>query len=178
MTVLGERENLVCVGVITTAHGVRGLVKVKSFTRNAADFAAFGELSDASAKRSFKVQIVGKNKDLFLVQIDSVTDRNAAEALRGTELFVSRSKLPETEQDEFYYADLVGMTAKSPEGNVLGKVAAVYNFGAGDMLEIEGVEDFISFCQKNVPEVDVKNREMTVCLPESVEAKPEERPES
>ncbi|MBO4520333.1 MAG: 16S rRNA processing protein RimM [Alphaproteobacteria bacterium] len=178
MTGTGERENLICVGAITTAHGVRGLVKVKSFTRNAADFAAFGELSDASAKRSFKVEIVGKNKDLFLVKIDGVTDRNAAEALRGTELFVSRSRLPETAGNEFYYADLVGMTAKSPDGSVLGKVAAVYNFGAGDMIEIEGVEDFISFCQKNVPEVDVKNREMTVCLPESVEAKPEERPES
>ena len=178
MTVSGERENRICVGVITTAHGVRGLVKVKSFTRNAADFAAFGELTDASAKRSFKVEIVGKNKDLFLVQIDGVTDRNAAEALRGTELFVSRSQLPETAQNEFYYADLIGMTAKSPEGRVLGKVAAVYNFGAGDMLEIEGVEDFISFCQQNIPEVDVKARVMTVCLPESVEARPEKRPES
>ena len=178
MTGTSERENLVCVGAITTAHGVRGLVKVKSFTHNAADFATFGVLCDASAKRSFKVDIVGKNKDLFLVQIDGVTDRNAAEALRGTELFVSRSQLPETLEDEFYYADLVGMTAKSPEGKVLGKVAAVYNFGAGDMLEIEGVEDFISFCKQNVPEVDLKAREMTVCLPESVEAKPEERPES
>ena len=81
MTGTGERENLICVGAITTAHGVRGLVKVKSFTRNAADFAAFGELSDASATRSFKAEIVGKNKDLFLVKIDGVTDRNAAEAL-------------------------------------------------------------------------------------------------
>ena len=178
MTGSGERENRICVGVITTAHGVRGWVKVKSFTRNAADFAAFGELSDASAKRSFKVEIVGKNKDLFLVRIDGVTDRNAAEALRGTELFVSRSQLPETAQNEFYYADLIGMTAKSPEGRVLGKVAAVYNFGAGDMLEIEGVEDYISFSQQNVPEVDVKARVMTVCMPESVEAKPEKRPES
>ena len=178
MTASGERENRICVGVITTAHGVRGLVKVKSFTRNAADFAAFGKLSDASAKRSFKVEIVGSNKDLFLVKIDGVTDRNAAEALRGTELFVSRSQLPETAQNEFYYADLIGMTAKSPDGNVLGKVMAVYNFGAGDMLEIEGVEDFISFCKQNVPEVDLKTREMTVSLPESVEAKPEERPES
>ncbi len=177
MTASGERENLVCVGAITTAHGVRGCVKVKSFTRNAADFAAFGPLCDASAKRSFKVNIVGKNKDLFLVQIDGVTDRNAAEALRGTELFVSRSELPETAEDEFYYADLVGMTSKSPEGRVLGKVAAVYNFGAGDMLEIEGVEDFISFCKRNVPEVDLKSREMIVRLPESVEAKPEKQPE-
>ena len=177
MTASGERENLVCVGAITTAHGVRGCVKVKSFTRNAADFAAFGPLCDASSKRSFKVHIVGKNKDLFLVQIDGVTDRNAAEALRGTELFVSRSELPETAEDEFYYADLVGMTAKSPEGCVLGKVAAVYNFGAGDMLEIEGVEDFISFCKRNVPEVDLKSREMIVRLPESVEAKPEKQPE-
>ena len=177
MTASGERKNLVCVGVITTAHGVRGNVKVKSFTRNATDFAAFGPLCDASEKRSFKVKIVGKNKDLFLVQIDGVTDRNAAEALRGTELFVRRSELPETEQNEFYYVDLIGMTVKSPQGSVLGTVKAVYNFGAGDMLEIEGVEDFISFCRQNVPEIDVENREMVVCVPESVEAKPEAEPE-
>ena len=173
MTVSGERNNLVCVGVITTVHGVRGNVKVKSFTQKAADFAGFGALCDAAGKRSFNVKIIGESKGIFLVQIDGITDRTAAEALRGTELYVSRDKLPETAENEFYYTDLVGMTAKSPDGKFLGQVKAVYNFGAGDMLEINGVDDFVSFCDQNIPDVDLKNRVITVCLPLSVEAKPE-----
>lgn len=176
MTVSGD-NNLVCVGVITTVHGVRGNVKVKSFTRNAADFAGFGTLCDASGRRSFDVKIVGESKGIFLVQIDGITDRTAAEALRGTELYIARDKLPETAENEFYYADLIGMTAKTPDGKVLGQIKAVYNFGAGDMLEINGVEDFVSFSQKNVPDVDLKNKTITVCMPQSVEAKPE-KPES
>lgn len=112
MTVCAERNNLICVGVITTVHGVRGNVKVKSFTRNAADFAGFGPLCDASGRRSFNVEIVGESKGVFLARIDGVTDRTAAEALRGTELYVSRDKLPETAENEFYYADLIGLTAK------------------------------------------------------------------
>ncbi len=177
MTVSDEQNTLVCVGVITTVHGVRGNVKVKSFTRKASDFATFGTLSDRSGKRHFNVKIIGESKGVFLVQIDGVTDRTAAESLRGTELYVSRSKLPETAKDEFYYTDLIGMTAKAPDGKVLGTVKAVYNFGAGDMLEIDKVQDFVSFTQDNIPEVDLNNRVMTVCLPNSVEAKPE-KPES
>lgn len=177
MTVCAERNNLICVGVITTVHGVRGNVKVKSFTRNAADFAGFGPLCDASGRRSFNVEIVGESKGVFLARIDGVTDRTAAEALRGTELYVSRDKLPETAENEFYYADLIGLTAKTSDGKILGRIKAVYNFGAGDMLEIDGVEDFVSFSQKNVPDVDLKNKTVTVCMPQSVEAKPE-KPES
>ena len=102
-----------------------------------------------------------------------MTDRTAAEALRGTELYVPREKLPETDADEFYYVDLIGMTAKTPDGKILGKIAGVHNFGAGDMLEIDGIDDFVSFSEKNVPAVDLKARVATICLPECVEVKPE-----
>lgn len=171
-----DEHQLVCVGVITTVHGVHGNVKVKSFTHNAADFAAYGELQDAFGKRSFKVAVVGEIKDQFLVKIDGVTDRNQAEALRGTELFVLREKLPQTAEDEFYYADLIGMTAKTPEGEVIGTVKAVYNFGAGDVLEIENDPDFIVFSNETVPTVDLKERFLIVRRPSSVEAKPEDKP--
>jgi len=90
MTNSAERQNMVCVGVITTVHGVRGNVKVKSFTRKASDFATFGTLYDATGKRSFNVKIVGESKGIFLVAIDGLTDRTAAESLRGTELYVPR----------------------------------------------------------------------------------------
>ncbi len=175
MTVALENEN-VCVGVITAAHGVRGFVKVKSFTANAEDFAAYGDLRDASGKRCLSVEIAGRIKDCFLVKIRGVNDRNSAEALRGTELFVSRSQLPETAEGEFYYADLVGMTAKSPDGTVLGVVKAIYNFGAGDMLEIEKPDsdtEFVGFTNKTVPAVNLKARELTVEMPDFVEVKPD-----
>ncbi len=173
MTISNENKKLVCVAVITTVHGVHGNVKVKSFTRNPEDFAKFGSLCDSCAKHFFNLRIVGENKGVFIVRIEGVTDRTQAEKLRGLELFVDRDKLPETSADEFYYTDLIGMTAKTPEGKILGKVKAVYNFGAGDMLEIDSVEDFISFSKRNIPDVDLKNRVITVNLPESVKAEPE-----
>lgn len=175
MTIAMENEN-VCVGVITSVHGVRGNVKVKSFTANAEDFAAYGELKDASGKRSLHVTVTGRIKDQFLVKVKGVDDRNAAEALRGMKLFVSRSQLPETAEGEFYYADLVGMTAKSSDGTVLGIVKAIYNFGAGDMLEIEKPDsdtEFVGFTNETVPFVNLKSRELTVEMPDFVEVKPE-----
>ena len=108
----------VCVAMITTAHGVRGLVKVKSYTKQARDFASYGALSDESDKRSFKAEIVGQTGDVFLVRLDGISDRTAAEALRGVKLFVDRKALPETSDNEFYYADLIGMTAKTADGGV------------------------------------------------------------
>ena len=165
----------VCVAMITTAHGVRGLVKVKSYTKQARDFASYGALSDESDKRSFKAEIVGQTGDVFLVRLDGISDRTAAEALRGVKLFVNRKALPETSDNEFYYADLIGMTAKTADGEILGKVKGVYNFGAGDMLEIGNLADFLPFTDSVVPEVDVEHNTLTVVLPEFVEVKPEKQ---
>lgn len=170
-----EKEQKVCVGMITTAHGVRGVVKVKSFTTCAEDFAAYGDLQDVTGKRTFQVEIVGENKDQFLVQIDGINDRNKAEELRGVKLYVDRGLLPETAEDEFYYTDLIGMTAKSPEGEIIGSVVAVYNFGAGDMLEIKKQDsslELVSFSDNTVPTVNVKERELMVKMPETVDVKP------
>ncbi len=171
MTNKTKQNELVCVASIATVHGIHGVVKVKSFTQNETDFASLGTLCDKQAKRFFDVEIVGQNKGLYLVKIDGINDRTTAEALRGVELFVERSQLPDLQEDEFYFQDLVGMTAKTPEGEVLGLVKAVYNFGAGDILEIEGIADFVAFSEQNVPEIDMINKVMTVCLPQSVEVK-------
>ncbi len=170
-----ERDEKICVGVITSAHGVRGCVKVKSFTACAPDFAAYGDLKDASGKHSYAVKIVGEVKDQFLVGIKGVNDRNAAEQLRGVKLYIERSRLPETAEDEFYYADLVGMAVETPQGETIGSVMAVYNFGAGDVLEVKrpnSSTEFVSFTRQTVPAVDLENRVLTVCMPETVEAKP------
>lgn len=165
-----ETRKPVCVAEITAAHGVRGQVKVRSFTQKAEDFASFGALSDAAGKKAFTVKIVGRLKDFFLVSIDGITDRTAADSLRGTKLFVDRSVLPETDADEFYITDLVGLTAKTEDGKILGRVAGVYNFGAGDMIEIENMAEFLPFSKTVVPDVDLENGVVTVVPPVYVEA--------
>lgn len=172
MTGLAE-NNKVCVGLITTAHGVRGQVKVKSYTKQPQDFASYGAIFDAAGRQSFKMKIVGRTGDQFLVQIDGISDRTTAESLRGTELFVERQALPLPAQGEFYYADLVGLTAKTADGKILGKVKGVYNFGAGDMLEIGDLADFLPFTETAVPSIDFSDNTLTVCLPDFVEVKPE-----
>lgn len=167
------RNPKVCVAEITAAHGVRGQVKVRSFTKNAADFASYGALTDAAGSKSFTVKVLGISGDRFLVAVDGVADRNAADALRGQKLFVDRKVLPETDDNEFYYADLVGLTAKAVDGKVLGVVKGIYNFGAGDMIEIGNMADFLPFTKEIFPETDIKNGVITVRLPDFVEVKPE-----
>ena len=106
-----------CLGVIVGAHGLRGQVKVKSFTEDPADLAAYGPLSDVTGSRTFTLSLVGRAKGTLLASIVGVTERNAAEALRGTELFVAREALPDTEDEEVYYhADLIGLTAEDESG--------------------------------------------------------------
>lgn len=162
----------VCVGMITAAHGVRGLVKVKSYTQQARDFANFETLYDVSGKQSFRLSVVGESKGACLVQIDGVSDRNAAENLRGTKLYVPREELPETAENEYYHADLIGMDVKTLSGKTVGKIKAVFNFGAGDVLEIEKTDcadtEYLSFSKTNVPEVDLNNRFIVAVFPKSV----------
>lgn len=166
-------DKAVCVAMITTAHGVKGQVKVKSYTKNPEDFAKYGALSDG--KKTFSVKVVGKIGDQFLVQLDTVKDRTAAEAMRGVKLYVDRSVLPELADGEFYYTDLIGLTAKTTDGKILGTVKAIHNFGAGDMLEIGESVEFLSFTNETVPEIDLEHKILIVSLPDYVEVKTAEK---
>ena len=145
----------VCLGVIVGAHGIRGEVKVRSFTEHADDIDSYGALSDKSGQKSFIIKVVGRSKDDLRIKIEGCNDRNHAEALRGTELYVERSVLPETEDEEFYQADLIGLEAKTESGEVFGKVVAFYNFGAGDIVEIKAGQklEMLPFNKDFVPEV-------------------------
>jgi len=148
----------ICLGQITGAHGIRGEVRVRSFTARAEDVAAYGTLADETGTRNFVLKITGKARGAVLARIDGVADRNAAEALKGTRLFVDRDKLPQPEPDEFYQADLVGLTASRADGTPVGRIVAVQNFGAGDTLEIApeaGATFYVPFTADAVPEVDV-----------------------
>jgi 16S rRNA processing protein RimM len=164
----------VLVGVIAAAHGVRGLVRVKSFTADPKSIASYGELSDERGVRHFRLALQGQAKDGVIARIDGVVDRDAAEALKGTKLFVDRGALPDiAADDEFYQTDLVGLRVEARDGKTLGRVKAVLNFGAGDLLEIEGegVSLMLPFTKQVVPLVDLPGGRLVADPPTEVEAR-------
>ncbi|WP_207480122.1 ribosome maturation factor RimM [Arenibaculum pallidiluteum] len=152
-------SNRVCVGQITGAHGVRGLVKLRSFTADPAAVAEYGPLTDQSGRRSFRVRLLSAAGDQWIAQVEGVSDRDQAAALRGVSLFVDRAVLPEPEEDEFYHADLIGLRAETVDGETFGTVLAVHDFGAGDLLEIRmatGRTVMLPFTRAAVPVVELK----------------------
>ena len=151
-------------------------MKVRTFTQSPQDIAAYGPLSDKLGERVFVLTSCKANKgnaESARVTVKGIDDRDAAVALRGVELYVSRDKLPKlAQEDDFYYADLIGLKVVSPEGEGLGEVAAVHNFGAGDLLEIDG--SFYPFTKQVVPHVDMAGGQLTLVPPQETEASPEE----
>lgn len=149
----------VLLAIVGGAHGIRGECRVKSFTDVPEDFARYGPLSDAKGNR-YTVKAARPQKNMLLVRFAEVADRNHAERLNGTELFVDRSMLPESEEDdEFYLEDLEGLDVRSVDGEPIGRVVAVHNFGAGDILEIapaRGPTVMIPFSEAAVPELDIE----------------------
>jgi 16S rRNA processing protein RimM len=169
------KEGRVLLGIVTGAQGVRGAVRIKSFTADPADVAAYGPLEDERGARRFRLQVVGQSKGVVIARIDGVEDRDAAEALRGVRLHVGRDALPEPEEEEYYHADLIGLDAVLPDGTVFGRVLAVHDFGAGDSLEVErpagaggGGTVLVPFTRAAVPAVDLKARRLVVDPPEGL----------
>lgn len=163
------RRGLVLLGRIAGAHGIRGEVRINSFTAAPEDVAAYGELTDGRG-RAFVIERLRPVKGTAVAaQLQGVRDRTAAEALHGTELFVERAKLPEPDEDEWYYEDLIGLEAVTGEGELAGRVLAVQNFGAGDLLEIRRTNAretlFVPFTKAAVPVVDVKGRRIVIQPP-------------
>eukprot|EP01012_Entosiphon_sulcatum_P056086 TRINITY_DN7911_c0_g3_i1.p2 TRINITY_DN7911_c0_g3~~TRINITY_DN7911_c0_g3_i1.p2 ORF type:complete len:193 (-),score=31.40 TRINITY_DN7911_c0_g3_i1:663-1241(-) len=168
-------SNRVCVGQFAGSHGVRGLVKLRSFTDDPAAVVSYGPLSDESGKRRFQVSLQSTVKDLFLARVEGVSSREQAQELAGVRLYVDRSALPATEDDdEFYHADLIGLRAELADGTRFGIVKAVFDFGAGDVLEIRteaGALEMLPFSKACVPVVDVRGGRLVVDLPAIVEAR-------
>ena len=150
--------NPIQMAVIGAAHGIKGEVRVKTFTGDPLALGDYGPLY-ASDGRAFEVADIRPANTVVVVRFKGVKDRNAAEALAGTELFVDRSALPDEEEDEFYHADLIGLAVKDDMGAVLGTVNAVHNFGADDILEVAlaGRKTvLVPFSRAAVPEISVK----------------------
>jgi 16S rRNA processing protein RimM len=120
----------ICVGAIAGAHGVKGLVKIKSFTEEPDGVAAYGPLSDEAGEREFTLALTGRAKGLIIARIDGVEDRNAAEALRGTRLYVERAALPPTAEEAYYHTDLIGYRSHRPRGGGYGRRAGRRGEGA------------------------------------------------
>jgi 16S rRNA processing protein RimM len=126
----------VCVGVITGPQGVHGAVRIKSFTEVPEGIAGYGALEDETGRRQFELRIVGVAKGVLTARLPGIEDRNQAEALRGTRLYLARTALPDTEAEEYYHVDLIGLEAVLSDGTRVGRVRAIYDFGAGDTLEL------------------------------------------
>jgi 16S rRNA processing protein RimM len=158
-------------GVVGRAHGVRGLVRVTSHTADPAALTGYGPLSDPSGRR-FMLRWVGEG----IAEISDVTngapvkvaDRTAAERLTNTKLFIERDRLPAPEDDEYYLADLIGLTAVGADGVSLGVVSAVHDYGAGASIEIAG-SLLLPFTAACVPEVNIAAGRVTVAPPDETE---------
>jgi len=150
-------RDMVCVGAIAGAFGVRGEVRLKSFCAEPADIGAYGPLSTEDG-RSFRGEITRPVKGGLAARLSGVATREAAEALRGTRLHAPRAALPEPEADEYYHADLVGLAVVDGAGAPLGQVRAVHDHGAGAVLELrtpDGGERLIPFTAAAVPRVEI-----------------------
>lgn len=176
-------ERLLCLGVVTGARGLKGEVRVKTFTENPADLAAYGRLSDEVGKRSFEASVVARAGEQTIVRLSGIADREAATALKGTLLCVAREALPPTESGEYYHADLIGMRVELAAGGDLGTVRAVRDYGAGALIEV-AIEPppgarggtpssvLIPFTDRAVPVVDMMAGRIVVDPPEGLLPEP------
>src|SRR3954451_8117061 len=114
---------------------MRGEGRLKAFTEDPLSVTRYGALESEDGKRRFEIEAVRPAKDMLVARLKGVADRDAAEALKNIRLYVARAKLPQPEADEFYYADLIGLTAQRGNGEAVGTVKAIHNFGAGDLVE-------------------------------------------
>lgn len=171
--VRSAEANRILLGRIAGAHGIRGEVLIHAYTAAPGDIGAYGPLLDASGARSFEIRIVRVTTKGVVARLVGVGDRNAAEALKGVELYVDRDRLPAAAEGEFYHADLIGLAAVDPQGKPIGVIVAVPNYGAGDLLEIRlagsGKTEFAPFTDTYVPEVNLRARRAIVVLPRAGE---------
>jgi 16S rRNA processing protein RimM len=163
---MDSKENtMVVMAQIGRAHGLKGEVHATSFTADPLALTDYGDLIDAKG-RVFKIAAMRPQGAGLVLRLAGISTREAAEALNGVELLLPRAALPETEDDDdFYYADLIGLNAVETNGEVLGKILAVHNFGAGDMLEmrlVNGKSVFVPFTKAAVPTVAVKAGAVTI----------------
>ena len=158
----------ICIARIGAPHGVRGAVKLWTFTEDPLAVQSYGPLSTKDGARSFEVVTARAAKGHLVATLKGVATREDAERLNGVELYIAREKLPETDEDEYYHADLIGLAAVNAADEPLGRVVAIHNFGAGDIIEIapaKGATMLLPFTNAVVPTVDLANGRVVIELP-------------
>jgi len=161
----------ICVARIGAAHGVRGEVKLWTFTEDPLAVKRYGPLVTKDGARQFEVTHAREAKGHLVAVLKGVATREDAERLNGVELYIGREKLPATEEDEYYHADLIGLAAVTPAGEPLGRVIAIHNFGAGDIIEIappQGATMLLPFTNAVVPSVDLAGGRVVIELPDEI----------
>ena len=162
----------ICVARIGAAHGVRGAVKLWTFTEDPLAVRSYGPLMTKDGTRQFEIADAREAKDHLVATFKGVATRNDAEKLNGIELYIAREKLPATDDDEYYHADLIGLAAVNAANEPLGKVIAIHNFGAGDIIEIaptQGPTMLLPFTNAVVPTVDLAGGRVVIELPQEIE---------
>jgi len=164
----------VLLGVVVGVQGLKGEVRVKTFTEAPERLGNYGALRTPEGRKLEIAALRVSKSDGAIIRFKGIDDRDSAERLVNAKLLIERSSLPATAADEFYHADLVGLRAQDREGRLIGEVGAVHNFGAGDVIEIErlgGGTLLLPFTRDFVPNIDFANGWVTVSEPEDVEAR-------
>ena len=174
----GRDSRLCLLGVVRGARGLKGDVRIESFTADPADIGAYGPLCDDTGRRVWNVRVTGRTgKGQIVARLEGVADRDAAEALKGVRLHVPRSALPPPAEDEYYEADLIGLRAETAAGEALGLVRSVSDYGAGGVLEIDGGPQGsleLPLSAAVVKKVDIGGGRIVIAPPEILEVRPDE----
>jgi len=178
----GASHQLVEVGIFGAPHGVRGELRLKSFTAYPATIADYAPLTSEDGKRSFKIKSLRPIKDdMLVVSIEGIADRDAAETLTNIRLFVPRDQLPPPDEEEYYHADLIGLKVENSNGLAIGYVTAVHDFGAGDILDITldsgGPSVLLPFTKAAVPEINLQEGRLIAVIPEENDDKAADAPD-
>jgi 16S rRNA processing protein RimM len=168
----GAMAAQICIARIGAAHGVRGAVKLWTFTEDPLAVKRYGPLATADGARQFEVTHAREAKGHLVATLKGVATREDAERLNGIELYIARDRLPATGRDEYYHADLIGLAAVNAADQAIGRVIAIHNFGAGDIIEIappHGATLLLPFTNAVVPSVDLAKGRVVIELPAEIE---------
>jgi 16S rRNA processing protein RimM len=161
----------ICVAQIGAAHGIKGEVRLRSFTADPEAITSYGPLETEDGSLTLEIEALRAARDHLVARLKGVRDRNAAERLANTRLYVARARLPEPAADEFYHADLIGLTVEGRDGTALATIVAIHDFGAGDLLELRPLDGrgtvMLQFTAETVPVVDIDGKRVVIDPPEA-----------
>ncbi|MBN9343362.1 MAG: 16S rRNA processing protein RimM [Holosporales bacterium] len=164
---MSQSTSRILMGVVHSAHGIRGQVKIKVFAASTTSFMEYDHFTDKEGKKSFIFKdFCLLKEDMIVALLKGIQNRNQAEELKGTELYIAREQLPPTEEEEYYYQDLIGLDVQSQAGDLLGSIASVYNFGGGDLVEINLSNTrevvVLPFTKEAVPKISISEGRLIV----------------